>query len=537
MGKGLRRFAEEGGKHMKAIVFATGVIAGLEDGLDHKAAHLLPLVDRPFLRHVVEHLIEQGISDVQMVLSHLPEQIEEVLGGGRHWGCDITFHAVKDPMRPYGALRVLSESDDLPVLLVHADTLVESPLANPEAMPLLFHATAEGAESEGSSWTGWAWVPSGWLASAPIDGDRRAIEAHLAKRVEEVGAVANLAGVRRVLSIQTLPMAAAAQWAVLAGRSEVTRLWGREVEPGVRLGRGVTLKRGAKLIPPVYIGEDAYIGADSVIGPRAVVGAGSVVEANSSLIDVMVLPGSYVGFGVSLKDALVDRGRLLDIKAGQAVELIGGAILGDMTPPRLFPMVGRGIKRLVALLMFVMCLPLLVVASIGLALVRQGAAWHIHERVQLPSSNRSRPHRSYSLLSLDMTPESTGRSFLQAVVLHWLPGLWNVFRGDLDFIGVASRSADEVEELSEEWRTLYLGSRAGLLNEAYARRGKDATLDERRAYECYYAANGSFRHDFSIVLALLQRLVVGLSRVPSDVHQKAETFGNTAGSGPRGRLT
>ena len=86
---------------------------------------LLPLVDRPFLQHVIEFCVHQGVRRFDFVLSHLPEKVEEFLGGGERWGSSFTCHLAREPSRPYRLLRVLdfAGGPDEPVLFGHADRL------------------------------------------------------------------------------------------------------------------------------------------------------------------------------------------------------------------------------------------------------------------------------------------------------------------------------------------------------------------------------------------------------------------------------
>ena len=75
---------------MRAVLFCTGDWPALAPLNDRLPGPLLPLLDRPFLQHVVEYLISRGVKRFDIVLSHLPEKVEEALGDGKRWGCPIT---------------------------------------------------------------------------------------------------------------------------------------------------------------------------------------------------------------------------------------------------------------------------------------------------------------------------------------------------------------------------------------------------------------------------------------------------------------
>ena len=94
---------------MKAILFATGQpIAGADPAAGHRPAELLPLGDRPFIRHVIEHLVGHGVREIDVVLSLYPELFGDLLGDGSRWGCRIETRLVRSETEPYGVLRALA---------------------------------------------------------------------------------------------------------------------------------------------------------------------------------------------------------------------------------------------------------------------------------------------------------------------------------------------------------------------------------------------------------------------------------------------
>src|SRR5262249_10913583 len=111
---------------MRAILIATGEGPGVAPLDERYPVPLLPLVDRPFLQHVIEFLAHNGIKQIDLVLSHLPEKIENYFGDGTRWGSTITYHLARDPTRPYRLLRAL-HYDGNPILLGHADRLPPLP--------------------------------------------------------------------------------------------------------------------------------------------------------------------------------------------------------------------------------------------------------------------------------------------------------------------------------------------------------------------------------------------------------------------------
>jgi dTDP-glucose pyrophosphorylase len=113
--------------NITAILIASQKWLQMERLAERYPAAMLPLMDRPFIQHVMETLVNRGCSRFEVVLSHLPEQLEALLGDGKRWGVDIRYHLVSRPERPYRPLKLLGDrADGHPALLVHADRLVQA---------------------------------------------------------------------------------------------------------------------------------------------------------------------------------------------------------------------------------------------------------------------------------------------------------------------------------------------------------------------------------------------------------------------------
>lgn len=56
--------------------------------------------NRPFIPHVGQYLILQGVTDFDFVLSHLPEKLETLLGDGQRWDSTFRYHLIRDPDHP-----------------------------------------------------------------------------------------------------------------------------------------------------------------------------------------------------------------------------------------------------------------------------------------------------------------------------------------------------------------------------------------------------------------------------------------------------
>jgi hypothetical protein len=144
-----------------------------------------PLIDRPFVHHVIELLAQAGIGRLDVLAAHGAEAIEAALGDGAQWGVAIRHHPVR-------AKSVYDELAGLPglaaeasVLLAHADVLVEprwwtAPHACGPRLELYDYLKAGPAGTE-RRWSGWCRTSGDVLAGlGPVDsrdGLERALRA------------------------------------------------------------------------------------------------------------------------------------------------------------------------------------------------------------------------------------------------------------------------------------------------------------------------------------------------------------------------
>ncbi|MCW5967416.1 MAG: NDP-sugar synthase [Blastocatellales bacterium] len=496
---------------MRAIVIATDSRHQSSLLSDRLPGVLVPLVDRPFLQHVVEYLIDRGVAEIDFVLSHLPQRIEQALGDGTRWGSRFRYHLARDAAKPYKILKSLSRDSD-PVLLVHADRLPQiDPKAhrpeNQEQCPVIFNL-----DGSGKKWTGWAWLSHQQIAALPDDAEFEQIGNYLEALALESG---TLVDAEALLDFETPEQMIESQGRVLQKQFDGLMVTGQEAEPGAWLSRNVSLHPTARLVAPVFIGENCRIGQGVQLGPNAVIGADCILEKHSVVSNSMILPGSYVGEGIELDEAIVDRNRLINVRVGIAVSVADNFILGSLSDEHIGNWANGLISKVLGLFLLVIAAPLILITAIWLKLARRGTLLHYTDAIKLPAQNEEHEWRTYRLLSFaprtSETPNigASPASGWRDVFLFLLPGLINVARGDLRMVGVAPRSRDEVLALSSDWRALYLSAKGGLITEACVLYGANPSEDELYSSEAVYAVNASMMHDLRLIGGYIRRLFTG----------------------------
>lgn len=491
---------------MRAIIIATGHGPGVAPLDARYAVPMLPLVDRPFLQHVVEFFAAQGVKRFDFVRCHLPEQLERHLGNGERWGSRFTYHLVRDPERPYHLLKTLdwSGAEQETILLGHGDRLPAVSLEGlgPEAAsrPVLFYQRPK--ENFDRVWTGWALLSHQHVASLPADADEAMLWEHL-QRVSSEPRWVEVAG---KLDTATLGTMMESHRAVLDKKFHGLMLAGQEIEPGIWLSRNVVLHPTAKITPPVYVGENCQIGPGVKLGPLAVIGNDCMLDSHCTVHDSLTYPGSYIGEGLELADVIVDRNHLINVRVGGAVTVDDIFILGNLADRQLRRGAQRVASQLAGALLLVLLSPLLLLVALALKLGRRGPVFSRKTVVRVPASAKTAHWRTYSLLSF-WPPAATPPLGLRHALFQLLPALINIARGDLGFVGLPPRTAAEIRRLPADWQTLHLASKAGVITEAALQCGPNATADDLFMAEAFYAAAANWRYDLRLLFRYLGRVV------------------------------
>ena len=289
---------------------------------ESRPAAMLPLVDRPFIQHVVETLVELGVRDFDFLLSQdLAGQIRECLGDGTRWGSAFRFHPAGAPSLHIDQPGWLARAGLLP-------TLGEDPLRSirTDSENLTFSWRDPSTRQE--RWTGWGWfqpeMATSLLTTLSQDEDIPCLPDTETTTVE----------VPALLSFRSGHGVLAAQRHILEAQDGNSRIRAAQKKKGVWVARNATIHRTADLIPPVYVGENSHIRAGVRLGPHAIVASDCIVGNHTSIEDALVVSGSYVGEHLELNRVIVDGNVLLDVDLDTAVTLTDDFILGSLTANR-----------------------------------------------------------------------------------------------------------------------------------------------------------------------------------------------------------
>jgi len=499
---------------MLAVVIATDQMGHL-DGCSVTPAFLLPMGDRPFLQHVVECLVQRGVTQVKFVFEDSDEKAAAFLGDGSRWGSVFHFHCMsRAGLKPL--LREITAGVPGKILFARADRLPLFQSDPNHALPertcshelkTTFY-TIRGEGEQPNFWSGWA-----------LFVDRFSFREHLNINSQDtllfgqdpvsIGERAAFQPVTREISVISGTAVLESQHDLLSGIIPDLLIGGRQVKPGIWMARNVSVHPTATLEAPVYLGPNCQVGENAHVGPFAVLAEDCIVGAESCLSHALIGTGTYVGEALEIREAIVDQDRFIDVRLGTWYSVTDKFLLGSLASGKPNKVMRRLTDRVLACLLLILFSPVLLISFLGTLLRRDALV--SEDVIRIPEGPERERWRTFRLTRLKPIFAS-GRTRASHFVSVFLPGLVSVIKGDLSLVGVQPRSANEIASLSQDWQELYLQTKAGLITDAIVHFGTAPNSDELCASECYYSVTESFSSD----LKLLSKYLLKLSKYETD---------------------
>ncbi|MCL6516066.1 NDP-sugar synthase [Alicyclobacillus sp.] len=321
---------------MKALLLAGGLGTRLRPLTLHLPKPLAPVMDRPWLEHLIEHLKLQGIDEFVIAVHHHADRIEQKLGDGDRLGVRIAYSREPRPLGTAGAIRHALDLLGDRFIVVNADIIHLVRL-----VPLLeFHrnhralVTIGLTEVEDPSHFGV--VERAWDGRVLRFVEKPSRERAPSRLVNAGVYVMERAAVERIpagrevsIERETFPALIASGAAVFGCPvqgywldmgtlerymqlhrdllDERVHLPGmpRASRPGVWIGPGARVHPAARLVPPVWLGEGCRIGAGCTVGPHAVIGAEVELLSHTRVTDAIILPRVQVSGITTIGNAIV----------------------------------------------------------------------------------------------------------------------------------------------------------------------------------------------------------------------------------------
>lgn len=349
----------------KAVILSAGRGTRVQPLTYDMPKPMIPLLGKPVMEYLIEHLAEQGIREIMVNVSHMADRIESYFGHGRRFGVHIGYsfeghldgdRLVPEPLGSAGALRKIHDFggfiDDTTVVLC-GDAVIDLDIQaagrrHREQRALATVITREVAEHEVSNYGIVVSRPGGRVASfqekpTPQQALSRMASSGIylvepevlqfipADRPYDIGSELFPDLVRRELPFYAqgcdfnwLDIGRVGDyWRIMQelmqGRVPSITMPGTPLRHGVWGGLNARVDWGTVHVEgPVYIGSGATIEPGcKLIGP-VWVGAGCRIEAGATVERSVLFEYAQVGRGAQVREMIVS-GRYCVTKDGQPV--------------------------------------------------------------------------------------------------------------------------------------------------------------------------------------------------------------------------
>jgi mannose-1-phosphate guanylyltransferase len=315
---------------MRAVVLVGGLGTRLRPLTLHTPKQMLPIIHRPMIEHVLEHLAAHGVTEAVLSMGFKPDAFADAYPDGRCAGVDLHYAIEPERLDTAGAIRfaALDAGIDERFLVVNGDVLTDLDLGKLVA----FHEEHGGegtiALHEVEDPSAFGVVPtdeSGRVLAFVEKPPRDEAPTNLINAgtyVLEASVLDRIPG-GRMVSIERETFPAMVEDGVLYAVAGDT-YWIDTGTPVKYLQAQTDLLRGVRGERVEGIHPGAQV-ADGAVVARSVLNDGVVVEAGATVRGSVLLPGAHVEAGAIVERAVLGPGS--KVCCGARVDDV--AVLGE----------------------------------------------------------------------------------------------------------------------------------------------------------------------------------------------------------------
>lgn len=481
---------------MRIIILADRAGRELLPLTDSTCPALLPIAGKPVIEHTLDMLVEAGLKQATVVIGPFADQVRAVLGEGQRWGMALDYWVTRGEEEPAAVLAQLpAEQHHQPLLLVRGDILRTpcvseflSQTENREA-PVLY-ATLQGHNA-------------GLCRRLAETADLGLLHwPALAQSVPTPSELSVGIGDGRASCLESLAAYQQACLDTLAGRIPRLRINGRQTALGLTQGRNSKISPRSLKMGMAFVGENCQVHPTAALSGDVVICNHVIIDEQTRLADTVILPYTYVGELVDLRNAIVRGNDLIRVDTGTHLHLSDTFLLADLRTVSVGHSLAPALHRLTGGLLLLLSLPLWPLAALSA---------HAQKPPSLLRSRRLRGNR------IEVT-EFGERQRAEFTAWEWasprpllraLPRLLAVINGDLRLVGVEPVSREQAEKRTEEWEQLADQAPSGLIGPTQLRLPAGVPDEERLLSDAFYASQRcqgkNWRCLAEAVLALLSR--------------------------------
>jgi NDP-sugar pyrophosphorylase family protein len=354
---------------MKAVIIAGGLGTRLRPLTYNTPKPIVPVANRPFVVHQIEHLRQHGVDEIILNLHYLSDAIKEILDDGEEWGIKIYYSIEESPLGTAGAVKNAEEYfGEEPMVVFNGDVLTDinisqivdfhrkkkaratltlTRVSDPTAYGLIL-TEPEGRVArfiEKPSWEQVSKLSAKGCSSDTVNAGIYVLDPQIFKGVpkgveysferqlfpsllERNEPVYGYISERYWIDIGNPNQYRQAHEAIL--RNEVAvKIFGTRIDGKIWVGDGCRIDKSAKLLGPAIIGKAASIGAETKVLDYSVLGDGVAVGAESCLEQAIIWEGTKIGNHAVIRGCIIGFNCTIEdhVKIGDGVVLADGSVV------------------------------------------------------------------------------------------------------------------------------------------------------------------------------------------------------------------
>lgn len=462
---------------MKAILFADRLGTELYPLTNTCSLALLPIAAKPLIEFCFESLLVAGIRNITLIISPFADSVKYYVGNGERWGMNVDYIISEGEARPSEILQQhLDKFGNHEYLCLRADILV-SYLLNDFISDAKNHEFSDVYAQINGVFAGVCYIKNIQKHTQACDSLCWSTEG-----LATVEAEKSIAITGNFTLLNSLTTYHQANIDLLAGCYPHTILAGQRISPHLWVGRRSYINKTMHGL----VGNFCRIHHSAQLAEYVVIGHDCIIDKQVKLDQCVVLPDSYVGEAVELKNAIVMGNILINIDKNTVEWINDNAVLANLTQQNFSRFFSHTLQRIGALCLAIIALPL----------------WGIAGIISF-KNNPVNPLRTISLYSNDYHIDEFGQlrpyTFTAfewqttVPILRHLPKLWAVITGKLTLIGIAPKSATNTNNDTPQYlpSTSYglLGAQQLLSLEAKLSQEKIQQLESHYAHTHYIGSD------------------------------------------------
>jgi mannose-1-phosphate guanylyltransferase len=110
---------------LKAVLLVGGEGTRLRPLTCNTVKAMVPVLNRPFLEHMVRYLVSHGVDDIIVTLCYLPDRIRDYFGDGSRFGVRMDYVQEESPLGTAGAVKNAAAHLDSTFVVLNGDIFTE----------------------------------------------------------------------------------------------------------------------------------------------------------------------------------------------------------------------------------------------------------------------------------------------------------------------------------------------------------------------------------------------------------------------------